>query len=81
MKKTAVFGGSFDPVHIEHINIAKACVKELGIERLIVLPTENPPHKRAAETRRSTETITLYYKALFIFLKDNLYGRNKTIQA
>ena len=50
MKKTAVFGGSFDPVHIEHINIAKACVKELGIERLIVLPTENPPHKRAAET-------------------------------
>lgn len=50
MIKTAVFGGSFDPVHIEHINIAKACVKELGIERLIVLPTENPPHKRAAET-------------------------------
>ena len=31
MIKTAVFGGSFDPVHIEHINIAKACVKELGI--------------------------------------------------
>ncbi|MEG1791299.1 MAG: nicotinate (nicotinamide) nucleotide adenylyltransferase [Clostridia bacterium] len=45
MITTAVLGGAFDPVHIEHIKIARACVEELGINRLVLVPTSNPPHK------------------------------------
>jgi nicotinate (nicotinamide) nucleotide adenylyltransferase/putative HD superfamily hydrolase of NAD metabolism len=49
MINTAILGGSFDPVHVEHVKIAKAAVEELGVTRLVLLPTANPPHKSVAE--------------------------------
>lgn len=45
MIDTAVFGGAFNPVHTEHLNIALAAVKELALKRLIIVPTYHPPHK------------------------------------
>lgn len=50
MTKTIVFGGSFDPVHVEHTNILKAAVRELCADKVIVVPTKNPPHKSASKT-------------------------------
>ena len=44
--KTAVFGGAFDPPHEEHIKAAAAALKELGLERVILMPTADSPHKR-----------------------------------
>lgn len=43
--KIAVFGGTFDPPHIEHINIVKHIMHEFDVNRCIVLPNGNPPHK------------------------------------
>lgn len=43
--KTAIFGGSFNPVHSEHVNIARAAVSALGLERLIILPAARSPFK------------------------------------
>ena len=45
-QRIAVFGGSFDPIHIEHIRLAKDAVKSLRLDRLIVMPAGIPPHKR-----------------------------------
>lgn len=43
--RIAVFGGSFDPPHIEHIRLAEAAVKELRLDMLFVMPAHTPPHK------------------------------------
>lgn len=43
--KIAIFGGSFDPVHQEHVNVAKSAIKSLDLDKLIVLPAYQPPHK------------------------------------
>ncbi len=43
--KVAVFGGSFDPVHLEHVRLAEAAVKKLGLDKLIVMPSYVAPHK------------------------------------
>ena len=43
--RIAVFGGSFDPVHIEHVHIAQAAIKESQLDKLLVMPALNPPHK------------------------------------
>lgn len=43
--KIGIFGGTFDPVHNEHIKICLSAQKEFGLDNVIVLPSGNPPHK------------------------------------
>ena len=43
--RIAVFGGSFDPVHTEHIRLTQAAIEELGLDKLFVMPAHAPPHK------------------------------------
>ena len=45
MERIGIFGGTFNPVHIEHVAAASAASKELGLTKLIVVPTFAPPHK------------------------------------
>ena len=44
-KKIAIMGGTFDPIHLGHLVAAEAVRQELGIERVIFVPTGKPPHK------------------------------------
>lgn len=45
--KTVIFGGTFNPVHNGHINLVNAVIEQLSPERLIVIPSNIPPHKVA----------------------------------
>ena len=42
MKKIAVFGGSFNPVHKEHKKIVEEALKALDVDKLIVMPAGKP---------------------------------------
>ena len=44
--KIGIFGGSFDPVHSEHIQLVCAALDSLGLDMLYVMPAHTPPHKR-----------------------------------
>ena len=43
--KIGVYGGTFNPPHRGHVLAAASAVKELGLDRLIVMPAGTPPHK------------------------------------
>lgn len=43
--KIAILGGSFDPVHNEHVRLAQAAIEQLELDRLFVMPAHIPPHK------------------------------------
>lgn len=43
--KIGIFGGAFNPVHNGHINLAEEYISLLGLDRLFVVPTANPPHR------------------------------------
>ncbi len=45
MKKVGILGGTFNPVHVEHVNLALSAVEELNLDELIVMPTYISPHK------------------------------------
>jgi nicotinate-nucleotide adenylyltransferase len=45
---TALFGGSFDPIHLGHLIIARSVAEQLELDRVILLPAMTPPHKEAA---------------------------------
>ena len=42
-----LFGGSFDPIHHGHLIIARTLLEQAGLDRVILLPTHDPPHKNA----------------------------------
>lgn len=44
-----LLGGTFDPVHVGHLQIARAACRLLGVARTLLVPTALPPHKRAGE--------------------------------
>lgn len=46
MMKIGIFGGSFDPVHLEHVALCRSAVSELGLDKLFVVPAGTPPHKQ-----------------------------------
>ena len=39
MEKIGIFGGTFNPVHTEHVNLIKSAIKELSLDKLFVVPT------------------------------------------
>ena len=45
VRRIGLYGGSFDPIHNGHLIVARAIVERLDLERVIFLPTANPPHK------------------------------------
>ena len=45
MERIGIFGGSFDPPHIGHIHAADVAVRELPLDRLLLMPACQPPHK------------------------------------
>lgn len=45
--RKGIFGGSFDPVHTGHLEIARSFLNCGLIDQLIVLPAPEPPHKRS----------------------------------
>jgi nicotinate-nucleotide adenylyltransferase len=46
--RIGIFGGTFDPIHDAHIAIAEAAKQLHGLDRVLVIPAANPPHKAGA---------------------------------
>lgn len=47
--KIGIFGGTFNPIHLGHIAMAKAAYLQLKLEKVLFMPAKNPPHKTGQE--------------------------------
>ena len=45
-KLIGLYGGAFDPIHKAHILIAKNCIKIIGLDKIIFIPTGNSPNNK-----------------------------------
>jgi nicotinate-nucleotide adenylyltransferase len=44
-RSVGVLGGTFNPPHLGHLAIARDARRELGLERVVLMPARMPPHK------------------------------------
>ena len=48
LKKIAIYGGTFDPIHHAHLILAREAIETLDLERVILVPAAISPLKKAA---------------------------------
>ncbi|MBF0569562.1 MAG: nicotinate-nucleotide adenylyltransferase [Candidatus Omnitrophica bacterium] len=46
MQKIGLLGGTFDPIHIGHLLMARAAMETMRLDRVIFIPSCVPPHKK-----------------------------------
>ena len=49
MERIGIYGGSFNPPHIGHLEAARSALRSLKLDRLLLIPAGQAPHKAAPE--------------------------------
>lgn len=49
MRKTGIYGGTFNPIHNGHIHLAEQFMQSLKLDRVLLIPANVPPHKRVPD--------------------------------
>lgn len=44
-RRIGVYGGTFDPLHNGHLEVARAVVGHFDLDQLLIVPAHRPPHK------------------------------------
>ena len=50
LRPIGVFGGTFDPIHFGHLRLAEEMAEAIGLERVLIIPAGQPPHRGAPRT-------------------------------
>lgn len=62
-RKIGLFGGTFDPVHLGHIDIAEKVFMEFSLSFVLMLISGNPPHKQGREIAPARDRYNMAYLA------------------
>ncbi len=69
MKRIAILGGTFNPIHVGHLTIAEMVREEFGLDKVIFVPCDLPPHKNSKGVITARERLQMIRLAI----KDNPY--------
>lgn len=81
MAKIGIYGGSFNPPHLGHVQAARAFYEKLGLDCLLLIPAATPPHKQlppdTPNAQDRLEMTRLAFKDLSFVRVDDLEVRRK----
>lgn len=69
-----IFGGAFNPVHNGHLHLLNELYNATSVEKLLVIPTANPPHKSNSDLISGEHRINMLKLAL------NEIGNNGNVE-
>lgn len=46
LKELGIMGGAFNPIHSRHLMVAQAAIDQVGIDKVLFVPSGQPPHKK-----------------------------------
>ncbi len=66
MLKIGIMGGTFNPVHNAHIELAKKALDQFGLDKVLFITNGNPPHKK----HTSILDASIRHKMVTLAIKD-----------
>jgi nicotinate-nucleotide adenylyltransferase len=63
-RRIALFGGTFDPIHLGHTTVADAAAKEIGADKLIFIPAKISPLKGFFPFARDEDRLNMIERAV-----------------
>jgi len=58
-RRLAIFGGTFNPIHRGHVEVARAALDELLLQEQILIPSAVPPHKAATDLASGEDRLAM----------------------
>ena len=46
-----LLGGTFDPIHCGHLDVARAALQALHLDKVLLIPSRTPPHRHAPHAK------------------------------
>ncbi|MDW7679646.1 MAG: nicotinate (nicotinamide) nucleotide adenylyltransferase [bacterium] len=63
-RRIGLLGGSFDPVHLGHIRIARISLEKISLDQVFFVPAAIPPHKQHVELSDQRHRLKMLQLAL-----------------
>lgn len=63
-QRIGVYGGTFDPVHLAHLEVARAARDAAHLDKVLFVVSARPPHKRDETTAEPEQRLTMVEAAL-----------------
>ena len=57
--RTGIYGGTFNPIHKAHIHLVREFAERLDLDRVLLIPTGQPPHKTAKQLAPNADRIAM----------------------
>jgi nicotinate-nucleotide adenylyltransferase len=67
--KIGIIGGTFNPIHLGHLILAEEAREKIGLDRIVFVPANLPPHKSNGEIIAAAHRL----KMLKLAIKGNAY--------
>ena len=64
ISRLGILGGTFNPIHHGHLVAASEVAQRFGLERLVLLPTNYPPHKHVPDLPESHHRLAMVEQAV-----------------
>jgi nicotinate-nucleotide adenylyltransferase len=62
--RIGIFGGTFDPPHVGHLIVASDAYEALELDRLIIVPSADPPHKQGEVAATAQQRVEMMRAAV-----------------
>lgn len=59
MERFCLYGGTFNPIHNGHLHLIQEASRQLDFDRLLLIPTNIPPHKKAKDLASNRDRLMM----------------------
>lgn len=59
MKKIGLFGGTFNPIHLGHLTVARDVREGFDLDKIWLIPSAIPPHKKMKQVAEASDRLEM----------------------